>query len=299
MDQNIVPFDDALIDSWIIALRAERKAVETIDTYRKGIRAYARWCDAGQLERELSRDRFQAYLSDLVAGRKLADSTIATRHITVRQFSAWLALEERADDPLLLVAGPKIDERVVLPLTEIELQALITACKGFEFMDRRDEALARFIGECGTRASETLTMTVAGTNTTAGTTIITGKGGKERVVGFGPQTARSIDRYLRTRRKHRLGDTAALWLGDRGKGFTYAGLSKALLRRAETAGIKGFHLHRLRHTFADRWLDRGGSEGGLMMQAGWNSRKMVDRYARARAAARSLEEARRLDLGDL
>jgi site-specific recombinase XerD len=299
MADTAIPFDDELIDSWVIALRAERKAFETIDTYRKGIRAYARWCESAGFDRVLSQDQFQAYLSALVESKKFAASTIATRHITVRQFSGWLAAEERHSDPLVLVPGPKVDEKIVQPLTDGELAALIGACRGFEFMDRRDEALARFIAECGTRASETLTMRVSSTNTAAGTTVVTGKGSKERIVGFGPQTARAMDRYLRIRRKHRLGDGDALWLGDGGKGFTYAGLSKAMLRRAELAEIHGFYLHRLRHTFADRWLERGGSEGGLMMQAGWNSRKMVDRYAKARAAARSLDEARRLELGDL
>ena len=299
MRQDSIPFDDDLIDSWVIALLAERKAAETIDTYRKGIRGYARWCDATERPRLLSHEGFKQYLADLVAAGRLADASIASRHITVRQFSAWLALEEDVADPLLLVSGPKVDEKIVLPLTDVELAALFAACKGFAFMDRRDEALARFIGQCGTRASETLTMTISGTSVAAGTTVVTGKGGKERIVGFGPQTARAIDRYLRARRTHRLAATDALWLGDRGKGFTYAGLSKAMLRRADAAGLEGFYLHRLRHTFADRWLDREGSEGGLMMQAGWTSRKMVDRYAKARAAARSLEESRRLGLGDL
>jgi hypothetical protein len=42
-----------------------------------------------------------------------------------------------------------------------------------------------------------------------------------RLVSFGPQTARALDRYLRLRRQHRLADTPALWLGDRGRGFGY------------------------------------------------------------------------------
>jgi integrase len=38
----------------------------------------------------------------------------------------------------------------------------------------------------------------------------------------------------------------------------------ALKRRAQAAGIDGFHLHLLRHTAATRWLRAGGSEAGLM-----------------------------------
>ena len=126
-----------------------------------------------------------------------------------------------------------------------------------------------------------------------------GKGGKGRSVPFGPQTTRALDRYIRARRTHRLAGTDALWLGDRGKQFSYWGLHKALGMRARRAGIPGFHPHILRHTAAHRWLAAGGSEGGLMAVAGWTRPDMLARYTRARASERAAEEARRLNLGEL
>ena len=65
------------------------------------------------------------------------------------------------------------------------------------------------------------------------------------------------------------------------------------------AGLKGFHPHVLRHTAASRWLSAGGTEGGLMAIAGWSSRDMLDRYARATASERAAAEARTLGLGEL
>jgi integrase/recombinase XerD len=118
-------------------------------------------------------------------------------------------------------------------------------------------------------------------------------------VPFGPQTARALDRYLRLRRQHRLADTPALWLGDQGRGFGYNALHFTLGRRAEAAGIRGFHPHVLRHTAAHRWLAAGGSEGGLMAVAGWARRDMLDRYAAATASERAAAEAKSLNLGDL
>jgi integrase/recombinase XerD len=75
-------------------------------------------------------------------------------------------------------------------------------------------------------------------------------------------------------------------------------LDAALKARAEAAGIEGFHLHRLRHTFATRWKELEGSDDGLMAIAGWSSRSMIDRYAGAAAAGRAAREARGLALGD-
>jgi integrase len=143
-------------------------------------------------------------------------------------------------------------------------------------------------------------MAVADVNLSQGSAIVRrGKGGKGRSVPFGPQTAQAIDRYLRMRRVHRLADTETLWLGARDRTFHYHGLNMALKARAEMAGIDRFHIHRMRHTCATRWLRHGGSEGGLMAVAGWSTRSMIERYTGASASELAAAESRRLNLGDL
>jgi integrase len=121
------------------------------------------------------------------------------------------------------------------------------------------------------------------------------------VVSVGAVTGAAVDRYLRVRRHHKLAGSAALWLAETGgrDRLSYHGLRVALLGRANAAGVEGFHLHKLRHTFASRWLAGKGSEGGLMAAVGWSSRDMIDRYARSTASDRSMTEARELGLGDL
>lgn len=288
-----------LLESWTLALKAERKSRETLKSYRAGVKAFLRWCEESGTTPELTKRNFQAFIAYLAEIRESA--TVVNRHLACRRFSAWLAEEgEIPADPLAGLQSPSLDEKVMMPLTPDELAALIAACKGNDFRARRDDAVVRLMAECGSRASETVSMLLSETNVAAGTTVIRrGKGGKGRIVPFGPFTARSLDRYLRLRRGHRLADTDALWLGDRGKGLGYYGLYSALTERAEAAGLKDFHPHKLRHTFADRWLSAGGSEGGLMAVAGWERPEMLRRYTKGRQAARAMEEARGLNLGDL
>lgn len=45
-------------------------------------------------------------------------------------------------------------------------------------------------------------------------TVRRGKGGKGRLVPFGPDASLAIDRYLRLRRGHRLADSPAVWSRD-------------------------------------------------------------------------------------
>ncbi len=46
--------------------------------------------------------------------------------------------------------------------------------------------------------------------------------------------------------------------------------------------VKDFHVHRLRHTFACRWLDRGGSIEVLQRILGHSTIKLTERYGRLR-----------------
>jgi integrase/recombinase XerD len=289
-----------LLPSWELHLRAERKSVETVKLYVGGVRHFLAWCEETATPAVLDRATVGGFVADLLDQGREA-TTARAYQLSVRRFAAWLVEEEELDaDPLAGMKPVKLDTKVVPVLTDAQLKALIAACQGKTLRDRRDEALVRLLAETGVRAGEAIAMAVADVDLATGTALVRrGKGGKGRLVPFGPQTGRAIDRYLRARRDHRLAGTPALWVGERGKAFAYHGLRKALVYRAELAGIKGFHPHVLRHTAASRWLAAGGSEGGLMAVAGWSQRAMVDRYVAATRAELAADEARRLGLGDL
>ena len=86
------------------------------------------------------------------------------------------------------------------------------------------------------------------------------------------------------------------WVSPHGA-LGYPGLVYTLKLRAEIAGVKNFHVHQLRHSMAVRWLSAGGSEVGLMSQAGWTSRTMIGRYTKASGEALAAAEFDRLNLG--
>ncbi|MEU2031784.1 tyrosine-type recombinase/integrase [Nocardia amamiensis] len=289
----------ALLPSWELALRAERKSRETVKSYCDGVRAFLRWCGRVEktpvLERSLVNEFVAALLDD-----GLEPSTARSRQLALRRFAAWLTEEDELDhDPLVGLKPPRLDTKVVPSLTDDEIQRLIKACQGKDFRDRRDEAIVRLMVETAMRAGECVSLELDDLEIQRGLVVVRrGKGGKGGIAPFGPQTGRSIDRYLRLRRGHRLVGTPALWLGERGKGFTYDALHDTLTYRAELAGLDNFHPHVLRHTGASRWLSAGGSEGGLMAIAGWSTRDMIDRYTRSTAASRAAQEARNLNLGD-
>jgi len=299
MAENLLDLP-ALLPSWELAMRAERKATGTIKTYGDGVKAFLRWCATTGITPELTKVNAQAFVADIL-DRGAEAATAHGRLKGLRLFSAWLAAEGELDvDQLAGMRSPRIDHKVVNALTEDQLKRLIKACAGQGLTDRRDEALVRLMMETGARAAEVVGLQTSDVDLARSQVIIRrGKGGKGRVVYIGPQTGIAIDRYLRARRSHRLADTGPLWVGGGGKTFGYHGLDGALKARARAAGIEGFHAHLLRHTFATRWKAARGSDDGLMAVAGWSSRAMIDRYAGAAAEQRAADEARSLGLGDL
>lgn len=297
---------EVLAQSWQLALRAERKSPQTLKQYADGVRFHLRWCTENAAL-PMVRTSLTLFVGSLL-DEGAAPATARSRQLAVRRFSSWLTEEGEIDsDPFLGVKPPKLDEKVIEPLTDDELRALLKACavpKGAEpkvaLRHRRDEAMIRLMLESGIRAGEVIALMLEDVDLPNGVAIVRrGKGGKGRTVPFGPEASLAIDRYLRLRRGHRLAAKPDLWLGDRGKGFSYDALHKSLAERALVAGIEGFHPHKLRHTAAHRWLAAGGSESGLMAVAGWTRPDMLMRYTKAQASARAAEEAKTLNLGEL
>jgi site-specific recombinase XerD len=289
-----------LLEQWQTALRAVHRSPKTIRSYRDGVRQFLAHCDNTGAPPELTKTAATDFLAALF-NNGAQPATVRARYSALKRFTAWLAAENvMPADPLAALKAPALDTKLVHPLSDAELRDLVKKCQGKNFRDRRDEAIVRLMLETGARAGEVAALTLPDLDTVHGqVTIRRGKGGKARTAPFSPQTAVVLDRYLRARRQHQQADSRSLWLGERSGSFGYNALYRALARRAQLAGIDGFHPHRLRHTAATRWLAAGGSEGGLMAVAGWQSREMLDRYTAATASERAAAEARRLNLGEL
>jgi integrase/recombinase XerD len=136
--------------------------------------------------------------------------------MALRRFSVWLVEEGKLPaDPLVGLKPPQLDQQLVPGLSEDEIRRLLRACEGKSLRDRRDEAIIRLLLETDLRVGECLALTVDDVDVRGGLVLVRrGKGGKGRVVPFGPVTGRALDRYLRLRRGHPLAHSDALWLGS-------------------------------------------------------------------------------------
>lgn len=292
------PFD-GLIASFKRSLVARNRSPKTISAYCAATELFAAFCAERGMPTEvgaIERRHVEEFIVDQLD--TLSASTAATRFRCLQQFFRYVVEEGEIDtSPMALMSPPTIGEKPVPILTDDEIKALLAACDGRGFDNRRDTAVIRLFVDSGIRIAEMVGICTDDLDLDQGVVAVTGKGDRGRYVPFGNRTGVALDRYLRERRRHRRADDPHLWLGLRGP-LSTSGVDQMLERRARDAGLTGVNAHRFRHTFAHTYLAGGGNEGDLQAIAGWRSPQMLARYGASARTERALANHRKLGLGD-
>jgi site-specific recombinase XerD len=285
--------NDSILRSWALSLQGKSDGTRTL--YLRTARWFADWLAAagrpagaeGDLLAVSRQDAEAWFHAQREAG--LASATLRSRWIALRNLYGWLAEEDEVDDnPMARVRVEKANPDPVRVLDDDDLRALLKACQGKGFLERRDLALLRLLASTGVRLAEAADLHVSEVDLTRRTAFVRkGKGDKARWVRFDAATAQALDRYIRARGRHKQAHLPWLWISRLGR-FTVKGIPIMVARRAQEAGIGHVHPHQLRHTFAHRYLEAGGAEGDLQRLGGWESAEIMRRYGAARAVDRAL-----------
>lgn len=285
---------DDLIRSWLIDLRGRNLSAKTVSTYEGAARRMA----AGLPERclddaaTITRGDLSEYFASIAQTRTPGGVSVDFR--SLQQLFKWAdeVEEEITPNPMAKLRPPVVPELETRVLRPAEIKALLKVCEGRDFMARRDMAVISLLLDTGIRRAELASLTTDSINIELREGYVMGKGRRARIVTFGHQTARALDRYERARKTHRWAELPGYWLAERGRVMTNDGIDQMVRRRGVQAGISDLHLHMLRHTWA-HYAKQHMSDDEIMRLAGWRSRQMLQRYAastadeRARVAGKS------------
>jgi site-specific recombinase XerD len=290
-----------LSSSFEISLHARNLSPRSIRTYGEAAELFARFLDESGMPTAVAsirREHLEAFFVRELD--RVAPASVHIRYRALQQFWKWCVEDgEIPSSPMERMKPPTVPEQPVPVIRDETLSALVKACGGSRFEDRRDLAIVRLFVDTGVRRQELAKLSVGNVDLRLRQAVVFGKNRRSRTVAFGHKAALALDRYLRAREVHRDAARSELWLGLAGP-LTDNGIAGIVRKRARAAGIdERIKLHRFRHTFAhDRMLEGVRSED-LMTLAGWRSRSMLSRYGASAAAERALDDAhRRLSPGD-
>jgi len=290
----------SLTDSWLTSLESANKSPRTIRTYLEAAGLLTDFLERTGMPTALANIKREHIEAFMVAELKRTSPTSASiRYRALQQFMKWAVAEGEVEvSPMANMTSPRVPEDPPPVISPDTLRALLKACEGTRFEDRRDMAIVRLFLDTGMRRSELANLKVEDVDFRTRVAEVLGKGGRHRACQFGAKTAQAIDRYVRARARHRLADLPDLWLGLAGP-VTDNGLAQIVKKRSRRAEIdERMNLHRFRHTYAHEALAAGLEGEDLMALAGWRSRTMLTRYGASMRAERAREAYKRLSLGD-
>jgi integrase/recombinase XerD len=254
----------ALIDAFCDNLWLEQGlARNSLDAYRRDLRLFARWLE---VRRPACASLFEVAPHDLAAyfAERHAESkpSSANRRLSVLKRFYQLALRQHqvAADPCLKLASAKQPTRFVHTLSEAQVEALLGAPDVATALGLRERTMLELMYASGLRVSELVTLKLGELSLNDGVLRVTGKGSKTRLVPFGQEARRWIERYLKEARGQILDGQIddALFVTARGGPMTRQMFWILVKKHAARAGITGpLSPHTLRHAFATHLLNHG------------------------------------------
>jgi integrase/recombinase XerD len=272
-----------------------------------GFKAYLK------LERSLSANSIQAYLSDIdklllfleQSNQLISPTHLNDVHITefinwinelglgarsqarivsgLKAFFNYLVLEDRIkQNPAELISSPRIGRKLPEVLSIEEINDMIAAIDLSKTEGERNRAIIETLYSCGLRVSELINLKRSHLLKEEGFLRVIGKGDKERLVPIGRVALKYIRLYEESTRNHqeiKKTDRDILFLNRRGAKLTRVMIFTIVKQLAQAAGIKkSVSPHTFRHSFATHLIDGGADLRAVQDMLGHESITTTEIY---------------------
>ncbi len=192
-----------IVRDFLDAMSADRAlAPNSIAAYRCDLEAVSSALMArGTSFTNCDADDLRAVIAEWQANG-LSARSVARRLAAVRQMMIWLVEEQvRSDNACRWIENPKLPATLPKSLSEQEVVDLIAAAGQMQpfWQAQRAVALLEILYATGLRVSELMYLTVDQFRRGQESLVVTGKGGKERLVPLGIAAKQAASSWLKTR----------------------------------------------------------------------------------------------------
>lgn len=276
--------------------RSDGKTAKTVEWHGASLRLLIRFLEEqnySTLLRDISLDvvrEYVLYLQQRIQHPKrpefkarkigLAQSSIDCHVRSLRAFFNWLYREGYTSETVLeRLRPPRVPKKVIEPLNQTELSAILPAMDFDSVWGSRDATMVLCALDTGLRVSELTGLKAADVHLEEGYLRVFGKGQKERIVPVGSSLQRLLMKYLyHLRPEPAQPDRANFFLSFSGFPLSENAVKLVMKRLSKRSGVPRLHAHLLRHTFALNYLLNGGDVFSLQQILGHTTLEMVKRY---------------------
>ncbi len=300
------------IERFLAYLDLEKGASgNTIDSYGSDLRQLAQYL------KESGRESWSTVEAETIASwlgwltsKRYAVSTLARKLTAVRMLARYLVKERvRENDFTELVEGPRGLRKLPATLTAGEIERLLEAPERGTPQGVRDRAIMELCYSSGLRVSEISSLYLQDFDGESGVLrVVSGKGGKDRILPVGRKAIDAVDAYLAAGRpklvKPKTG--SALFLSSRGSPISRKTIWRSIKGYAARVGIeKPVKPHILRHSFATHLLSGGADLRSIQEMLGHadvsttqiytavEKRRLIDQHDQFHPRNRGLKGTRR------
>lgn len=182
--------------------------------------------------------------------RGVSNRTLENTRVRIKSFFTWLMDEELIPkNPCRTLTPIKYEEKIRLPFSPVELDAMRSACR-----TAKERAIFELLLASGIRVSELCTIHLSDIDFNKMTVRIReGKGAKQRTVYINDLAKKHLVEYLTVRKI----DGESLFYNKKGGALKAGGVRHLLKLLEARAGVTNVHPHRFRRTFATQLSNRG------------------------------------------
>ena len=278
---------DAVRD-WHQWLKSERRTAQrTTESYGRDVRAFMRFLaehlggPAGLSDlANLKPADFRSYLAKR-RSEGLSNASLARTMSAIRSLFRFLERTDRVHNPAVgAVRTPKRPHGVPKPLSVTQATDSVRDVAQLQeesWLGKRDAAVLILLYGCGLRISEALSLNQRD-RPSGDMLVVTGKGGKERMVPVLRVVRDAIDDYIDSC-PFELGDDDPLFVGKRGRRLDPGIIQRQVRRLRGLLGLPETATpHALRHSFATHLLSDGGDLRTIQELLGHASLSTTQRY---------------------
>lgn len=243
-------------------LKEKKNASEsTVSSYRCDLKKLERYLKEHGIEdvQSVTPTNLNSYVLYLEK-QGLSTATVSRNVASMKAYFHYAYYNRKIEkDPTETIKAPHIEKKAPGILSMEETIRLLEQPSGSTPKEQRDRAMLELLYATGVRVTELISMKLTDIHLSMNY-IICRDGEKERVIPFGENARKAIERYLSDGREALLKEAESeyLFVNCSGKMMSRQGFWKLVKRYAQKAGIMAdITPHTLRHSFAAHLVQNG------------------------------------------